>query len=292
VQPVWQAHFFTDSMRATAVAVVGRYACLTSAKNPHHLRSGLAEHRRLDTGRRNEVTRVVRAHRYALAAAMRSPLPGTVNALHECDNPLWVRVSECDVSDAVGEPSAIRHVVAGTQRDNWRRLGRSRLGGGGRSGRGGFVRAGRWRDLPGIWADAARAVTKPSRSPWAAAALYTVTRTPPQVMLMRVGCPGLMAGDIGVLMAADNRGAVGDQARWGDRRHARHVGGRGGPLEGDAQVVERHPGRNVEPGHRVILRAEFGHGSTPPLQNFAGPARKGGLQERTEADARDTERAE
>ena len=79
--------------------------------------------------RRAGKTRVVRAHRYALAAALGRPLPGAVNALHECDNPLCVRVSEPIAADAVAGPR-IRHVVAGTQRDNMERMGRARRGGG------------------------------------------------------------------------------------------------------------------------------------------------------------------
>ena len=43
--------------------------------------------------RRDGVGRVVRAHRYALAVALGGrELPASEMALHECDNPLCVRV--------------------------------------------------------------------------------------------------------------------------------------------------------------------------------------------------------
>lgn len=64
----------------------------------------------------------VRANRYALARALGGLLPGDVFALHECDNPLCVKVN------AAG--SRYQHTVAGTQRDNMIRMARMRRGGG------------------------------------------------------------------------------------------------------------------------------------------------------------------
>jgi hypothetical protein len=64
----------------------------------------------------------VRPNRYALARTLSEPLASDVLALHECDNPLCVRVSA---------PGAqFQHVVAGTQRDNMIRMARMRRGGG------------------------------------------------------------------------------------------------------------------------------------------------------------------
>jgi hypothetical protein len=66
--------------------------------------------------KRSGVTRVVGAHRYALAASIGSIAAG-VNALHECDNPVCVRF----------DPT---HVYAGTQRENMSEMGRAGRGGG------------------------------------------------------------------------------------------------------------------------------------------------------------------
>jgi hypothetical protein len=65
----------------------------------------------------------VRAHRYALAKATGAPLRGDQLGLHECDIPLCVRVS------LPGEMGQL-HVVAGSQRDNMIRMGRTGRGGG------------------------------------------------------------------------------------------------------------------------------------------------------------------
>jgi hypothetical protein len=64
----------------------------------------------------------VRPNRYALALATGSALGADVFALHECDNPLCVKVS--------GPGALCEHVVAGTQFDNMRRMARARRGGG------------------------------------------------------------------------------------------------------------------------------------------------------------------
>jgi hypothetical protein len=64
----------------------------------------------------------VRPNRYALALATGSALGADVFALHECDNPVCVKVS--------GPGSLCEHVVAGTQFDNMRRMARARRGGG------------------------------------------------------------------------------------------------------------------------------------------------------------------
>ena len=62
---------------------------------------------------------MVRANRYALAAAQDGePLDPTVRALHGCENPVCVRVSER------GE-TGLLHVVGGTQRDNMEMMGRA-----------------------------------------------------------------------------------------------------------------------------------------------------------------------
>lgn len=67
----------------------------------------------------------VRANRFALARSLDAPLPADVFALHECDNPLCVKVSPAG--------ARYQHVVAGSQRDNMIRM--ARMGrGGGRSG--------------------------------------------------------------------------------------------------------------------------------------------------------------
>jgi hypothetical protein len=64
----------------------------------------------------------VRPNRYALALATGSDLGADVFALHECDNPVCVKVS--------GPGALCEHVVAGTQFDNMRRMARARRGGG------------------------------------------------------------------------------------------------------------------------------------------------------------------
>jgi hypothetical protein len=75
--------------------------------------------------RRDGQARVVRAHRYALAAAQGGrELVGS--ALHECDNPLCVRV----VDPVRVGPEAMLHVVSGSQGQNMARMGRLGRGGG------------------------------------------------------------------------------------------------------------------------------------------------------------------
>ena len=64
----------------------------------------------------------VRPNRYALALATGSALGADVFALHECDNPVCIKVS--------GPGALCEHVVAGTQLDNMRRMARARRGGG------------------------------------------------------------------------------------------------------------------------------------------------------------------
>jgi hypothetical protein len=64
----------------------------------------------------------VRPNRYALALATGSALGADVFALHECDNPVCIKVS--------GPGALCKHVVAGTQLDNMRRMARARRGGG------------------------------------------------------------------------------------------------------------------------------------------------------------------
>ena len=67
---------------------------------------------------------MVRANRYALAVSLNGEvLPAWERALHGCDVPLCVRVSE------PGE-LGLRHVFAGSQRDNMEQMGRSGRGGG------------------------------------------------------------------------------------------------------------------------------------------------------------------
>ncbi|WP_068532241.1 HNH endonuclease [Tsukamurella pulmonis] len=58
---------------------------------------------------------VVRAHRYALAAYGGAPVPAGAIAMHECDNPLCVRVDG-------------KHVRAGTQTENLRHMARQGRG--------------------------------------------------------------------------------------------------------------------------------------------------------------------
>lgn len=67
----------------------------------------------------------VRPHRWALARSLGRPLAADEFGLHECDNPLCVKVSP---------PGAHRlHVVTGDQRDNMVRMGRMGRGGGRRA---------------------------------------------------------------------------------------------------------------------------------------------------------------
>ncbi len=63
----------------------------------------------------------VRPHRYALARS-RGALRSHELALHECDNPLCVKISDASASS--------QHVVVGTQANNMRRMARMRRGGG------------------------------------------------------------------------------------------------------------------------------------------------------------------
>ena len=64
----------------------------------------------------------VRPNRYVLALATGSAVGADVFALHECDNPVCVKLS--------GPGALCEHVVAGTQLDNMRRMARARRGGG------------------------------------------------------------------------------------------------------------------------------------------------------------------
>ncbi|CPR56917.1 Uncharacterised protein [Mycobacteroides abscessus subsp. abscessus] len=64
----------------------------------------------------------VRPNRYALAMSTGRPLDADVFALHDCDNPICVKISP---------PESVRqHVVSGTQSENMLRMGRGRRGGG------------------------------------------------------------------------------------------------------------------------------------------------------------------
>jgi hypothetical protein len=62
----------------------------------------------------------VRPHRYALAFAGGVVIAGVLG-LHECDNPVRVRIA------AEGD---VQHVVSGSQGDNMERMARMRRGGG------------------------------------------------------------------------------------------------------------------------------------------------------------------
>jgi hypothetical protein len=77
--------------------------------------------------RRDGVRRVVRTSRYALALSLNgATLDPDVFALHECDNPVCVRVTTADdVARRVGA-----HLVGGDLRDNMARMVRMRRGGG------------------------------------------------------------------------------------------------------------------------------------------------------------------
>lgn len=74
--------------------------------------------------RRGGTRIMVRANRYALAAALDGkPLEPWVRALHGCDNPACVRVSP------PGEMGLL-HIVGGSQRDNMLMMARAGRGGG------------------------------------------------------------------------------------------------------------------------------------------------------------------
>ena len=74
--------------------------------------------------RRGGTRMMVRANRYALAAALDgAALEPWLRALHGCNNPPCVRVS------SPGD-TGLLHVLAGTQRDNMLMMGRAGRGGG------------------------------------------------------------------------------------------------------------------------------------------------------------------
>lgn len=74
--------------------------------------------------RRGGTRIMVRANRYALAAALRGQaLEPWVRALHGCDNPACVRVS---LPGQIG----LLHIIGGSQRDNMQMMARARRGGG------------------------------------------------------------------------------------------------------------------------------------------------------------------
>lgn len=81
----------------------------------------------------------VRAHRYALARTLSSPLGADEYGLHECDMPLCVKV--------VGAAVPRQHVVIGDQGDNMRRMARMRRGGGRKAIAGDGLRARRERSV-------------------------------------------------------------------------------------------------------------------------------------------------
>jgi hypothetical protein len=73
---------------------------------------------------------VVRAHRYALAMSLGGrELAPWVMGLHECDNPLCVKV----VEPATARLGTALHVVSGTQAQNMQRMGWRGRGGGRRA---------------------------------------------------------------------------------------------------------------------------------------------------------------
>jgi hypothetical protein len=77
--------------------------------------------------RRDGAGRVVRAQRYALAVALGGrELLGWEMALHECDNPLCVRV----IDPATAPAGTALHAVTGSQAQNMARMGRRGRGGG------------------------------------------------------------------------------------------------------------------------------------------------------------------
>jgi hypothetical protein len=74
--------------------------------------------------RRAGIRIMVRANRYALAAAMNGKaLEPWVRALHGCDNPACARAS------LPGE-TGLLHIIGGSQRDNMLMMARARRGGG------------------------------------------------------------------------------------------------------------------------------------------------------------------
>lgn len=79
---------------------------------------------------RDGVRHVVRTSRYALALSLKgSVLQPDVYALHECDDPICVRVTTAEeVVRGLGT-----HLVGGDLRDNMRRMARMRRGGGRRA---------------------------------------------------------------------------------------------------------------------------------------------------------------
>lgn len=80
--------------------------------------------------RRDGVRRVVRSSRYALALSLKGiALEPEVFALHDCDNPVCVRVTNAE--ELVGGIGP--HLVGGDLRDNMRRMVRMRRGGGRRA---------------------------------------------------------------------------------------------------------------------------------------------------------------
>lgn len=77
--------------------------------------------------RRDGHSRVVRTSRYALAASRNgAELTPADNGLHQCDNPLCVRVLALEEVQAGIRP----HVVAGTQSENMQRMAYMGRGGG------------------------------------------------------------------------------------------------------------------------------------------------------------------
>ncbi|GAB4912907.1 hypothetical protein MAHJHV34_47150 [Mycobacterium avium subsp. hominissuis] len=81
----------------------------------------------------------VRPNRYALALATQMVVGSDVLALHECDNPVCVKVNS--------PTAACQHVVAGTQQENMRRMARARRGGGRPTIRGAGPKARRARSV-------------------------------------------------------------------------------------------------------------------------------------------------
>ncbi|WP_237752811.1 hypothetical protein [Mycolicibacterium aromaticivorans] len=79
---------------------------------------------------RGGVRHVVRTSRYALALSLNgSVLEPHIHALHECDNPICVRITSAE--DFVRGSGV--HLVGGDRRDNMRRMARMRRGGGRRA---------------------------------------------------------------------------------------------------------------------------------------------------------------
>ncbi len=74
--------------------------------------------------RRGGTRVMVRANRYALAAALNGkPLEPWVRALHGCDNPVCVRAS-------LPGKMGLLHIIGGSQRDNMMMMARAGRGGG------------------------------------------------------------------------------------------------------------------------------------------------------------------